>query len=247
MRRKASHKKQKAIKDVAHPSAVGSPANDPKKPSNEPGTESATALPIAVVEAKKGTPSWLPIIISAAALCVSLFTLSFNLGLIRPHEDHDVVARVLGVSALTKGFSSIQTNGEISLKLALINRGNQTEIIRETFLCYSETKELDQRSRTWRNFEPQQIVQLSKGEKRLLHITAPFSSMNTDKRLWLGIGVKAVAPNADDIEVVWPVCEINLPSDGNGAWLSYNKDQTPLVQVISNKRLPHQLQASDDF
>ena len=62
-----------------------------------------------------------------------------------------------------------------------------------------------------------------------------------------GVAVRAIAPNADDIEVVWPICQIELATDGNGSMVSYNKDQTPQVQIISNQRLPHQRIAGDGF
>jgi hypothetical protein len=216
-------------------------AAQPMHPATETKNEPTTP------EAKKLKLGCIPILISTAAFCVSLFSLEYNLGYIRPHEDHDVVARVLGVSAFTKGFSTIVTNGELSVDLAIINKGNQTEIIREAFLCYSDSKEFGQRGRTWQRDNPQMNSQLNKGEKRVLHLSTPFNSVNTGKRMWLGLAVRAVAPNADDIEIVWPVCEIELAADGNGGWVSYNKDQTALIQVISNNRMPHQRIAPDGF
>jgi hypothetical protein len=189
----------------------------------------------------------LAFIISLFSLVVSISSLRFSMGYTRLHEDHDVVARVLGVTALPKGISSIETNGELFADVALINKGNQKEIIREAFLCYADTNDFHMRGRTWQRSNPGLNVQLDKDEKRVLHLLTPFSSINTGKRMWLGVAVRAIAPNADDLEIVWPVCEINLAPDGNGAWLSYNKDQTPQIQIISNKRLPHQHLAPDGF
>jgi len=198
-------------------------------------------------DAKKLKLGWLPIVISIGALLVSFFSLGYNLGYLRPHEDHDAVAKVLGVRTLLKGFSSVGTNGELVIDIAVINRGNQTEIIRDVFLCYSDSKDFNGRARAWQHSEGARNVQLPRGEKRALRISTQFNSLNTGKRMWLGVAARAIAPNADDTEVVWPVCEINLAPDGNGGSISYNKDQTPLIQIISNKRMPHQRIAPEEM
>jgi hypothetical protein len=202
-------------------------------------------------------PTWLKLvlivlpvlafIISLFSLGVSVKSLRFSMGYTRPYEDHDVVARVLGVTARPKTVSSIVTNGELFVDLALINRGNQTEIIRTASLCYSGSKDFNVRRLDWPPDNKQMNLQLNKGERRVLHLLTPFSSANTGTRMWLGVAVRAIAPNADDTEIVWPVCEIELAADGNGAWVSYNKEQTPLVQIISRNRLPHQKLALDGF
>jgi hypothetical protein len=201
-------------------------------------------------------PAWLKLVlvilpagaflVSMASLGVSFWSLRYSMGYARPHEDHDLVARVLGVSALTKGFSSINTNGELTVDVAVINRGNQKEIVREAFLCYSDTNNFAVRGRTWFRTETLN-VQLDKWEKRVFHLSNSFNPENTGKRMWLGVAVRAVAPNADDLEVSWPVCEINLAPDGNGSWVSYNKDKTPQIEIISNVRMPHQRISPDGF
>lgn len=189
----------------------------------------------------------LAFIISLCSLFVSFSSMRYSMGFTRQYEDHDVIAKVLGVSTLTKGFSTIVTNGELSVNIALINKGNQKEIIRDAFLCYSESEDFQTRGRTWQRSGQPLNIQLDKGEKRVLHLLTPYNDGNTGKRLWLGIVVRAIAPNADDIEVLWPVCQIELPADGNGGWVSYNKEKTPLMQIISNKRLEHQKLAPDGF
>jgi hypothetical protein len=222
----------------------------PNSEPNQKMPEPPVSVAVQMLGRLKSVITYVPllaIIISLCALAVSMASLSLSMGYIRPIEDHDVVARVLGVSALTKGYSSLVTNGELFVDVALINKGNQKEIIREAFLCYSDNRDFQDRGRSWQRNNTQLNVQLEKGEKRVQHISTPFNSVNTGKRMWLGVAVRAIAPNADDVEIIWPVCEIELATNGNGASTTYNKDQTPLIQVISNKRLPHQKLAPDGF
>lgn len=197
-------------------------------------------------------PGWLKLVIvvtpllalgvSIASLMISFKSFRFATGHARQNEDHDVVAKVLGVSAYTKGFSSTATNGELVVDVALINRGNQNEIIRGAILYYSENTNFNNFASE--HFEPKNF-QLSKGDRRVLHLATAFNSSNTGKKLWLGVAIRAVAPNADDTQVLWPVCQIELARDANGASWSYNKDQTPTLQIISNVRLPNQTLVGD--
>lgn len=152
------------------------------------------------------------VLISLCSLGVSCTSLRYSMGYTRQYEDHDVVARVLGVKAVLKGWSATSTNAELTVDVAIINRGNQTEIIREAFLCYSETNDFNGNGIVRERGNSQTSIQLNKGDRRVLHLSTPFSSYNTNKRQWLGIALRAVAPNADDIEVVWPVCTIELVS-----------------------------------
>jgi hypothetical protein len=155
------------------------------------------------------------------------------------------VAKVLGVTAYPKGFSPISTNADVVVDLAVVNRGNQNEIIREAFLCYAETANFNSGGASWSRDTPPLNIQLAKGDKRVVRLSNVFNSLNTGKRLWLGVALRAVGPNADDLEITWPICEINLATDGNGGSVSYNKDQTPQIQILSNTRLPHQRLAPD--
>ena len=214
-------------------------ATEPQKP--KPETRVAAELP--------GWLKTLLVVMPLLAFGVSVFSLwisfqsmRFTTGHTRLHEDHDVVAKVLGVIPLTPRQSANGTNAELVIDIAVIHRGTQTEIIREALLYYAESTNFTA-SPTGaiisRGFKPEN-VQLGKGDRQVLHLVTPWSSANTGKRLWVGVAVRAVAPNADDIEVLWPVCEINLAEDQNGSWLSWNKDQTPQIQIISNERMPHQ-------
>jgi hypothetical protein len=175
---------------------------------------------------------------SLPSLAISSLALLVSTGYLRPHEEHDVVARMLKLTFVTASLSST-TNSELYLDLALINRGNQTEIIRNAFVCYSDTKDFVTSYRT-SAIRPQDLnLQLPKGEKQVLHLTVDRSAF-VGRHMWLGVGVRAIAPNADDIQSIWPVAEISLATDGQSAWLSYDQDKTPIVPVISNKCLSHQ-------
>ena len=176
--------------------------------------------------------------IAAASFLVALTALRFNLGFTRLHEDHDVVGRVLDVRLFPKTMSKSGTNAELFVDLALINRGNQKEIIQDAFVCYAADTNFQARAAI-RQYEPTPI-QLDRGDKRLLQLHEVYHSLNTGKKMWLGVIVRAIAPNTDDTEVVWPVCEIDLAPDGHGGSISYNKEQTPQIQIISNQRQPHQ-------
>ena len=161
-------------------------------PNPEPGQKN----PERVVPVAERLPTWvklvlvvLPVlafIISIFSLSVSVKSLRFSMGYTRPYEDHDLIARVLGAEAFTKGVSSIVTNGELIVNLALINKGNQTEIIREVFLCYSDTNVFYGRGMSWERNNPQLNIQLIKGERRVIRLATVFSSINTGKRMWLG-------------------------------------------------------------
>ena len=217
-----------------------------KPPSNAgeqkpPTPEQHVDLPSGLVRWLKVVPVF-AVLISLVSLGVSIQSCRFAMGYARPNEDHDVVAKVLGVRTLLKGFGAT-TNAELRVDIAVINRGNQKEIIRDGQLCYSDTQNMQSATRT----VPTQFqdVLLDKGEKRVLHLVTPFNEVNTGKRLWLGVEIRAVAPNADDILVTWPVCQIELAADGNGAWVSYNKDQTPIIHIISNQRQSNQRLAPD--
>lgn len=216
-------------------------------PKDDPGTSGSAATSRAR-DWRSVVPA-LALIVSIFALSISWMAHRFARGYIRPHEDHDVVVKVLGVYAPTKGFSSLGTNGEIFVDLAFINRGNQREIIRDAFLCFADSNDFS--GTHWTRIvdpsKPGLNIQLDKGDRQVVRLLNPFDAGNTGRRMWLGVGVRVIAPNADDVEVRWPVCEINLAPDGNGSWWSYDKASTPSVRIISNERLPHQQLARDGF
>ena len=176
------------------------------------------------------------LVVALISLVFTVISNSYNLGFIRQREDHDVVARVVKATFVTKGFSVTDTNGELYVELAVINRGNQTEIIRDAFLCYSGSQSFVERSRSL-NDQPLNL-QLAKGEKRVLRLSAARGSIFGQGKVWLGVGIRSIAPNADDIECVWPVAQVEIAADGNGGGMSHN--ESPMVQVISNKRMIHQ-------
>lgn len=148
-----------------------------------------------------------------------------------PH--HDVLARVLRVGTVPRGFSEEDTNGLAYVDLALINNGNQSEIIRRVTLYYDENESDG-------GIVSPQILnsQLPKGDKQVLHLVLDRKSAFTGNYLFLKVGVTAIAPDAEDIESKWIVAKMNLATDGNGSWVSPYTAKA--IQVISNQRLPHQ-------
>lgn len=219
-------------------------SDEPKEPQPKP------------VVVADNIPTWLKtilVVLPILAFVVSLFSLfisfrtsQFSLGYRRGYQDHDVVAKVLGMSAIPKGTSSIVTNGEVFVDLALINNGNQREIIREAFLCYAPSNDFEHLVSWQRDTAPLNL-QLDRGERRALHLLNPFNAANTGRPMWLGVAVRAIAPEGDDIQVVWGVAAIELAPDGDGARYTYDKNKTPRMQIISNERLPHQKTTPDGF
>jgi len=218
------------------PPAVGRPASEPEKHESQTPASAPSELPNWLKVFLVIVPA-IALLVSACSFMVAYRALRFSMGYSRPNEDHDVVARVLKVSTRYG-----MTGSELFVDLALINKGNQNEIIRDAFLCYAPNDDFQSSAsgRTLQFTGEQLNIQLSKGDRRVLHLSTPFNSFNTGKKMWLGVAVRAIAPNADEIEIAWPVCEINLAFDGKGGQISYSKDQTPLIRIISNDRLPHQ-------
>lgn len=184
-------------------------------------------------------------LIAWVSLFVAGLTYLHETGHIRSAEDHDVVARVIQVVPILEGYTDEAPH--LRVDVAFINRGNQTEIIRDVFLCYSPTNDF------WTSGASSSVVvdgpdsnfMLASGEKRVVRLKDKFNPMNTGEQMWLGVGVRAIAPNAEDIVSRWEVCQINLSSDGKGAWGSRNPEFAPVVKIISNTRLPHQQSAFD--
>jgi hypothetical protein len=185
---------------------------------------------------EKRWPEVVAIFFSTASLIISVIALLFSMEYLRPHEEHDVIATVLKMK-MAMGNPGTTNNGELYLDLALINRGNQTEIIRSATLYFSENENYAQGAA----YQVQTLnLQLTKGEKYVVHLIADRDTVFSGKHLWVNVGVTAIAPNADDILSVWPVGQITLASNGQGGQMSYDPNNTPKIQVISDKRLPSQ-------
>ena len=218
---------------------------------NNPTSQESSHNPSQTVEAKKQKfVGWVPMIISVAALSVSFFSLGYNLGYIRPHEDHDVVGRLIGMRVITNGISANPTNRQLVADIALINRGNQTEIIRNAFLgyCYSDHNHNFSDERMIKRNQNQQLnMQLAKGDRQVLHISTPLDFASRGAELMISVGVVAIGSNADDIETVWSASDITVTMDGAAAMLFAGKEIAPLVQIVSNERLPHQKIVKDEL
>jgi hypothetical protein len=149
-----------------------------------------------------------------------------------PH--HDVIAKVLKFRPVMAGYSSEDTNGLAYIDLALINNGNQSEIIRRVNFYY-----YDKEDANGGITESHAInSQLPKGDKQVLHLVLDRGSTFTGKTVWLYIGVTAIGPDAEDIESKWLVTSFTLATNGNGGQWSDNPQKS--IQVISNERLPSQ-------
>jgi hypothetical protein len=174
---------------------------------------------------------------------VSVIGLMFAQGYLSPHENHDVVARTLKVNFEPGPFASQGTNGELYADIAVINRGNQTEIIRDVFFCGSDQAQF---SDSYKEYTPGGInFQLKPGDKHVFHLSAfGRNSSLYGKKFQLGLGVMAIAPDANDIVCTWKVSEITLAANGQGGGMSGNPSEWPIIQIISNKRLPHQKDAT---
>ena len=144
--------------------------------------------------------------LSMASLLISLIALLFSMEYLHPHEEHDVIATVLEMKTIMSD-SETTNNGELYFDVAFINRGNQTEIIRNITLYFSENENYAQGC----TYEIHKLdLLLSKGEKHVEHVIADRRSVFAGKQLWVNIGVTAIAPDADDIESIWPLGQITL-------------------------------------
>ncbi len=147
-----------------------------------------------------------------------------------PH--HDVIARVLRANFVLRGYSPEDTNGLAYVDLALINNGNQSEIIRYVTFYYNDG--------SGGTINDPRIInlQLPKGDKQVLHLVLTRRFVFTGKDVEVDVGVTAIGPDAEDIESKWSVTKFSLAPDGNGG--SMSRPPANAVKVISNERLPHQ-------
>jgi hypothetical protein len=140
------------------------------------------------------------------------------------------------LESLVKIWNSASRDRGHPLDLALVNRGNQTEIIRSGFLLSSTNRDnLDSRFSFVALNE-----QLPKGEKKVVRLVDRISTFDGTRK-WLGVGVTVIDSDANDVETVWPITEINISTDGQGAWMSgFEPETTPRMQILSNSLQPHQ-------
>lgn len=149
-----------------------------------------------------------------------------------PH--HDVIATVLRFSTIMAGWSSEDTNGLAYVDLALINNGNQSEIIRRVTFYYCDRDDPNSGMT-----EPHFLnSQLPKGDKQVIHLKLDRRSAFSGKAVWFYMGVTAIGPDAQDLESRWLVTNFTLATNGmGGQWSAYSTKQ---IQLISNERLPTQ-------
>jgi hypothetical protein len=169
---------------------------------------------------------------TAAALSASAALTNADWAAYQRNPDHNVIARVLRIQTVLRGWSSEDTNGFAYVDLALINNGNQSEIIRRVRLYFFDSADATGGPYSTRILN----TLLPKGEKQVLHLV--IDRMALTNRVWLKIGVTAVAPDASDIESTWPVARISMSPDGNGG--NFSESPSEPIRVISNERLPHQ-------
>jgi len=224
---------------------------EPKETSTQPDEE--------MEKAKKWVKDYGSVTVAAIAVCVAIYSASnarqsadaslISASMARTNADwisyqrnpqHDVLAKVLRLGVVMRDYSREDTNGFAYVDLALINNGNQTEIIRRVTLYYAESEKADDGP-----FSPRILnSQLTKGDKQVLHLLLDRSAFS-NKDFWLKLGVTAIGPDAEDIESKWLVAKLNLASDGNGG--SHSEYPTNAIRVISNERLPHQRPADLPF
>jgi hypothetical protein len=198
-------------------------------------TVATVALCVAIFSAFNSKRSADAAIISASAAKTNADWASYQ-----RNPNHDVVARVLKLGVVLRDYSPEDTNGFAYVDLALINNGNQTEIIRRVTFYYAENEMADDGP-----FSPRVLnSQLVKGDKQVLHLLLDRSAFK-NKNFWLKVGVTAIGPNAEDLESKWLVAKLSLASDGNGG--TYSEYPTNAIRVISNERLPHQRPAELPF
>ena len=126
---------------------------------------------------------------------------------------------------------------ELYVEVALINRGTQAEIVRELHLHWSDGEVPNQGGYVLTHVLNQRI---EKGDKQVVRASITNFMMFDEKQKWLRVGVVGIAPDATDIESLWPILSGNFATNGRGGGFSYHSNMNQLVQVISNKRLAHQ-------
>jgi len=165
--------------------------------------------------------------ISAAAAITNAAWITYQRN---PH--HDVTARILKSNFVLRGYSSEDTNGLVYIDLALINNGNQSEIIRRVTFYYDDGS-------SGTAYEPHILnLQLAKGDKQISHFVLNRKQVFVGTAVRVDIGITAVGPDAKDIESRWMVGQFTLAADGNGG--SVSPIESSIVKIISDERLPNQ-------
>ncbi|HWD93426.1 MAG TPA: hypothetical protein VG938_13875 [Verrucomicrobiae bacterium] len=149
-------------------------------------------------------------------------------------QDHDVIAKVLQVIFHSSIWRAENTNDSPYIDLALMNRGNQSEIIRRVDFYYSTSTNNPAKSTETHVLN----LQLPKGDKEVLHFTLNRKSIFTGKLTWLSVGVTAISPDGEDLESEWKVSEFNIST--NGGESRWETAATNQVRVISNTRESYQ-------
>lgn len=171
--------------------------------------------------------SVIPIVISCIALSVSI-----TVAYLQNRVHHDLAARVVRAT-----LSILEQPTELYVETAVVNRGNQSEIIREIRLLVSDDEKMQGGATIFRWVLNQRI---EKGDKQVFkHSITNFHSFE-GKSKWMNIEVVAIAPDLRDITCVWPVMSFNVATNGQGGGQSEHPDSSQSVQIISDKRLPHQ-------
>jgi hypothetical protein len=150
-----------------------------------------------------------------------------------PH--HELVARVLKVGLYLRGWGpSDNTNGVAFIDVALINNGNQSEILRRATLYYADSTNENRTQETYQLLN----TQIPKGDKQVLHLVLDHGAAFVSKPMYVSVGLTAIGAEAEDIESIWRAAMFNLPPDGNGG--SYSPYPTNAIPIVTDQRLSTQ-------
>ncbi len=155
----------------------------------------------------------------------------------RVNEDHDLIARILNFSVVPLLLTKNGTNGEIYADVAFINLGNQREIVRSISFLYAEAGVTNGQ---YIRSDLVESFQIDRGERKFVRAVDSFAPVNTGRPLRLDIGVVAMDRNGVDVEILLPVGQIDLQSDGKGGQWTGNWRESQPTKVISNAPLPNQ-------
>lgn len=190
-------------------------------------TVAAIAVCVAIYSAFNASRSADASIMSARAAMTNADWASYQ-----RNPSHDVIGRVLQVGSILRDKPIEFSNSVAYVDLALINNGNQSEVIRRVTLYYEATENA-----------PYGVVnsrilnsQLLKGDKQVLHFTVDRNNVYGLSNVWVKVGVTMIGPDANDIESKWLAAWFRFRPDG-AEWQFHG---TNSVRVVSNERLSHQ-------
>jgi hypothetical protein len=170
----------------------------------------------------------LSLILSAIALSIST-----RVAYIQYWPHNEVVARAINFSFMPGNGN---TDPDISVDVAVVNRGNQAEIIRGLVLSYSYSNTLRADTQAFKELNQR----IEKGGKEVFRLKPHRDSVCVDHPVTISVGVVAIGPDLSDIESIWPLYKGLFSSDGRGGGGSYLPSAEDKVHVVSNERLPHQ-------